>query len=79
MSEDMTWKERLRAEYAELHEKYLKLKAFNTKEEVSIHSVDRTPSWSDIYARDLRVQQQKIMGEYLHVLELRAVLHHVDL
>lgn len=79
MSEDMTWKERLRAEYAELHEKYLKLKAFNTKEEVSIYSGDPARSLADSYARDLRVQQQKIMGEYLHVLELRAALHHVDL
>jgi hypothetical protein len=79
MSEDMTWKDRLRAEYAELHEKYLKLKAFNTKEEVSIYSGDQTHLAPDIYARELRVKQQKIMGEYLHTLELRAVLHHVDL
>lgn len=79
MNEDMTWKDRLRAEYAELHEKYLKLKAFNTKEEVSIYGGDRERSAPDIYARNLRVQQQKIMGEYLHLLELRAVLHHIDL
>lgn len=78
MSEEMNWKDRLRAEYAELHEKWLKLKAFNTKEEVSIYSGKHYLE-SDDYARGLRVRQQKVMGEYLHVLELRAELHHIDL
>lgn len=86
--EDTSWKDRIKAEYEELHERYLKLKKFNTKEEASSFggfsqfSTDGNLTCApmkDAYARSLRERQQSTMGEYLHILELRAALHGIEL
>lgn len=75
----MDWKERLKQEYAELKEKYEKLKAFNNKQEVKMHTSPKTQSDVDHYRCCLMKDQQHFMGEYLHILELRAELEEIEL
>lgn len=77
---DTSWKDRIKTEYEELHEKYLKLKAFNTKCEVKrctthYEKVDPSVEYDDA----LLSRQEEVMREYLHLLELRAVLHDIEL
>lgn len=84
-SED--YKERFKAEYAQTKIRYEKLKAFNNR----IEAAERTSlvcDWScesrvdmpqhDCPA-DLLRQQQSAMGEYLHLLEVRAVIEGIVL
>ena len=75
------WKERLKAEYAQTKERYEKLKAYNNKQEVAAYLLDDNVAENpeDIYSRILLKKQQSAMGEYLHILELRAELHHIEL
>ena len=79
-SED--YKERFVAEYQHTKIRYEKLKAFNTK----IEAAQRT-EWTknskempkhDCPA-DLLREQQSIMGEYLHILEVRAEIEGIKL
>lgn len=79
--EDTSWKNRIKTEYEELHEKYLKLKAYNTKCEVArctSKNYDDVPR-PEAYDSALLDRQQGVMGEYLHILELRAALHDIEL
>jgi hypothetical protein len=75
-------KERFIAEYIQLKQRYEKLKAFNTKIEAAARTrqmdngVDEPEH--DCPAVLLR-EQQAAMGEYLHILEVRAVIEDVDL
>lgn len=75
------YKERFIAEYMQTKIRYEKLKALNTKLEAGFffdegnHRLDFTPTCP----YELLKQQQSIMGEYLHTLELRAVIEGVDL
>ncbi len=72
-----SYKERFIAEYILLKQKHEKLKAFNTK----IEAADMTrkePPKHDCPDYLLR-EQQKVMGEYLHILEVRAVIEGIDL
>ncbi|MBR4201023.1 MAG: hypothetical protein IKQ91_07065 [Oscillospiraceae bacterium] len=82
------WKERLKAEYAQTKERYEELKAWNNKREVAAKLAYCTPCCSDAdaaerrkqeYHDDLTVRQQHTMGEYLHILELRASLDGIEL
>lgn len=83
------WKIRVAEEYAELKERYEKLKAYNTKWEVKEHTeLCYKPHITDEeaeerrregYRTDLLRRQQDVMSEYLHVLELRAALDGIDL
>lgn len=74
------WKERLKAEYAQTKERYEKLKAYNNKQEVIAYLLkDVAEEPEEIYSRVLLKKQQTAMGEYLHILELRAELHHIEL
>ena len=82
------WKERLKAEYTQTKERYEKLKAYNTRQEVSRHIEPHKPICSEVdakeresgnYREELMQRQQSIMGEYLHVLELRAALENIEL
>lgn len=78
------WKERLKAEYAQTKERYEKLKAYNTK-----HFIERRISvccdsdaavrMKEEYRDELMNEQQHIIGDYLHILELRAVLEGIEL
>lgn len=77
-----SYKERFIAEYILLKQKHEKLKAFNTKIEAAEltkgmdNGVDEP--LHDCPASLLR-GQQKVMGEYLHILEVRAVIEGIDL
>lgn len=74
------WKDRLRAEYTQTKERYEKLKAYNNKKEVESNlMVDVVMKQEDYYNGRLMKEQQHIMGEYLHILELRAELAHIEL
>ena len=78
------YKERLKAEYLQTKIRYEKLKAFNNK----IEANERLDYVAKRYELDepkhdcpanLLKEQQKVMGEYLHLLEVRAVIEGVDL
>ena len=74
------WKGRLKEEYAQLKERYEKLKAYNNKKEVEGNLIgDRIMKQEDYFSSRLLKEQQNVMGGYLHVLELRAELAHIDL
>lgn len=74
-SED--YKERFKAEYYQTKIRYEKLKAFNNRIEAAKHAEIEGPK-HDCPAWMLR-DQQKTMGEYLHLLEVRAVIEDVEL
>lgn len=69
MSNENAWKSRLVEEYKQLKERYNKLKHYNVKREVERFFVTIKPE--DEYRDQLMRKQQDIMGEYLHILELR--------
>lgn len=80
-SED--YKERFIAEYLQTKIRYEKLKAFNTRIEAS----RRTSYEADCKKVDMPKhdcpddvlrEQQSIMGQYLHTLEVRAVIEGID-
>lgn len=72
------YKERFKAEYQQTKIRYKKLKKFCDKIEVNeqilnIGSIEHDcPLW-------LLRDQQKQMGEYLHILELRAIIEDIEL
>lgn len=76
------YQDRFVAEYIQLKQRYEKLKHFNTKIEAATRTqhldngVDEP--LHDCPAGLLR-EQQAAMGEYLHLLEVRAVIEDVDL
>lgn len=78
------YKERFLAEYWQLKIRYERLKKFNT----AIEAADVTNSQHpyrvmEVPAHDcpesMLKHQQHIMGEYLHTLELRAVIEGINL
>ena len=74
--EPNTWKSRLAEEYKQLKERYNKLKAYNNKQTVLKQTVLRhtqptTMKVEEEYRDMLIKDQQHVMGEYLHILELR--------
>lgn len=76
------YKERFIAEYWQTKIRYEKLKSFNNK----IEAAQRT-EWAHNKLEmpkhdcppDLLRQQQQVMGEYLHVLEIRAEIEGIKL
>ena len=72
------YKERFIGEYYQTKIRYERLKAFNTE----IAAAEECPTVPkpvhDCPAHILR-RQQKIMGEYLHILELRAFMENINL
>lgn len=77
------YKERFQAEYYQTKERYEKLKAFNTRIEAANrtgYSLDKRVAMPKHDCPDeLLRDQQRIMGEYLHILEVRAVIENVEL
>lgn len=78
------WKERLKAEYAQTKERYENLKAYNNKCEVECCispycEMDSAKREKEGYRKTLMEEQQRIIGDYLHILELRAVLEGIEL
>lgn len=71
MSNENAWKSRLAEEYKQLKERYNKLKAYNNKQTVLRHTQPTTVTVEEEYRDMLMKDQQHVMGEYLHILELR--------
>lgn len=72
------WKERLKIEYLQTKERYEKLKAYNNKLEVQ-QMTGKLIDNIDVQSKMLLKRQQTAMGEYLHILELRAALAEINL
>jgi hypothetical protein len=76
------YKERFKAEYQQTKLRYEKLKAFNNRIEAAemtagMRNATEMPKHDcPLY---LLKDQQRAMGEYLHILELRAVIEGVTL
>lgn len=71
------YKERMAAEYQQLKIRYEKLKSYNNK----IQAAEMTGTEGPAHDTPLCLlkNQQKLMGNYLHVLEVRAEIEGVDL
>lgn len=79
-SED--YKERFKAEYYQTKERYERLKAFNNKieaAEYTMYEKVKYPMPKHDCPSQLLKSQQRTMGEYLHILEVRAVIEGIDL
>ncbi len=77
-----SYKERFIAEYIQLKQRLEKLKVFNTK----IRAAKLTRGMDNGVDEPLHdcpdrllCDQQRVMGEYLHILEVRAVIEDIDL
>ena len=81
-SED--YKERFKAEYYQTKIRYEKLKAFNTKIEAARHvqygmGKYKCPMPEHDCPDELLREQQSVMGNYLHILEVRAAIEGIEL
>ncbi len=78
------YKERFKAEYYQTKIRYEKLKKFNTKIEAArkmAYDIGKykCPMPPHDCPDDLLREQQSIMGNYLHLLEVRAAIEGIDL
>lgn len=71
------YRERFFGEYWQTKIRYEKLKAFNNKIEAAIITETEEPKHDCPLA--LLKQQQHAMGEYLHILEIRAEIENINL
>lgn len=83
MMQSMDYKERFKAEYHQTKIRYEKLKQFNTRIEAAEATACVCDSRVEMPKHDcpsgLLYAQQRAMGEYLHLLEVRAVIEKIDL
>lgn len=85
MMQSADYKERFIAEYQQTKIRYEKLKRFNTIIEAAYRTEGQRPEVKKVEMPkhdcpyDLLRDQQYAMGEYLHVLEVRAVIEGIDL
>lgn len=87
MMKSQDYKERFKAEYWQTKIRYEKLKAFNTKIEAAwktaeasrYEEVKKIEGPKHDCPGDVLSQQQHTMGEYLHILEVRAAIEGIDL
>jgi hypothetical protein len=85
MMQSEDYKERFIAEYQQTKIRYEKLKAFNNKIEAAYRTECERPDVKKVAMPahdcpfDLLTDQQRIMGEYLHLLEVRAVIEGIEL
>ena len=77
------YKERFKAEYSQTKIRYEKLKAFCNRIEAAMRTcpgdTKRVQMPEHDCPFDLLHDQQRAMGEYLHCLEIRAVIEGIDL
>ena len=76
------YKERFIAEYQQTKIRYEKLKYFNTRikaAEMTAFLDTSVEMPKHDCPRDLLLEQQHIMGQYLHILEVRAVIEGIEL
>ena len=77
-----SYKDRFKEEYHQTKARYEKLKAFNTKIEAArrTHCMDtKYPLPKHDCPDGLLIEQQSIMGQYLHILEVRAAIEGIEL
>ena len=83
MMNSADYKERFKAEYHQTKTRYEKLKAFNNKieaaERTQYGSTNKVVMPTHDCPSDLLRQQQSVMGEYLHLLEVRAIIEGIEL
>lgn len=82
MMNSADYKERFKAEYYQTKIRYEKLKTFNTKIEAAdrtIYQHNKVEMPKHDCPDELLRQQQSVMGEYLHLLEVRAVIEGIEL
>lgn len=82
MMQSADYKERFKAEYIQTKIRYEKLKSFNTKIEAAArtqYSKEPIEMPKHDCPDDLLKEQQHVMGEYLHLLEVRAVIEGIEL
>ncbi len=84
MMRSPNYKERFKAEYLQTLIRYEKLKAFNTRIEAAHKTRFAKPGSMVEEPKhdcplDVLREQQSIMGQYLHMLELRAVIEGIAL
>lgn len=74
------YKNRMKAEYWQTKIRYEKLKRRNTEwEAYRLTNVMQAVAAKSKTPIEVLQQQERVMGEYLHLLELRAVLEGVEL
>ena len=81
------YKERFKAEYQQTKIRYEKLKAFNNKIEAArrttcdpfVSPAKRVDEPKHDCPEEMLRNQQSIMGQYLHILEVRAVVEGIEL
>lgn len=76
------YKERFKAEYHQTKIRYERLKKFNTRIEAALATNYRKNAVEmPVFdcPQDLLREQQRAMGEYLHILEVRAVIESIEL
>ena len=78
MMNSSDYKERFKAEYYQTKIRYEKLKKFNSKIEAATWSESVDMPKHDCPA-DLLIKQEFEMGEYLHILEVRAEIEVIKL
>lgn len=85
MMQSADYKERFKAEYQQTKIRYEKLKTFNDKIEAAYRTECQRPEVKKVEMPkhdcpyDLLRDQQQAMGNYLHILELRAIIEGIDL
>ena len=82
MMNSLDYKERFKAEYYQTKIRYERLKAFNTKIEaarLTEYYGAKVEMPKHDCPDDLLREQQEIMGRYLHLLEVRAVIENITL
>lgn len=77
LSED--YKERFKAEYYQTKIRYERLKKYNTRIEASLAIGNSCLMPKHDCPHSMLREQQRMMGEYLHILEVRAVIEDIDL
>ena len=82
MMNSKDYKERFKAEYYQTKIRFEKLKAFNARIEAAnkTRNQDNKVSMPEHDCPEkLLLMQQRIMAEYLHILEVRAIIERIDL
>ena len=79
MMQSFDYKERFKAEYHQTKIRYEKLKKLNTKIEAANCTMRKVEMPIFDCPEGLLKEQQHTMGNYLHVLELRAAIEGIEL
>lgn len=76
------YKERFKAEYHQTKARYEKLKLFNTRIEATrlmMCNGEKVEIPKHDCPDEILLRQQHVMGEYLHILETRALIEKIEL